>query len=571
MRRLFPFVALAALAGCNNDYLITPNRVADPLTLEVTSPTYGEFMGGNQIAVTGSVSPPVATLRIEGERVRVAKDGTFEVTLPVDHAYRIVDISATLDGQRLEERLPVFRGNDPLLTWPGAITGRLLPAGLDKLGEALGALVDGIGWADSINGVLPEFSDSNGNFAITPIGIIHEPTVVELESADGFLEAVFTLNDVTLNYDIDVPIIGLQETFTIGYERVAIGGTLIPELDEDGIITLTMTDAVIDLGDPIFSLGFLQGWLFDLVVGAVNDWIVEPLGELLLTFVLDQIGTIEVGGPFAFEFDLLGTPLEVALTRLATELDGLGLELGVGIGEPAPSGSLGMALPGLGTPYSSGAQATLAVHEGILQLLMADALLPYLNTGLQLGGQFGDIIGAGITGLPGGDQAPAGDGWCLSLDAGDAYVARMQEGQGVLGTVYLPDFVFDAGIQNGGNCDTWLKASLAVELGLLLEDGTKLGLDLAVPEGKILEYGATGYEEAEVIDGLGTYLGTAIGLVAGGLLDFDLADLLGGLGGDGGLSLGELEPEVVGSAPLLNEDGSWTEGLYAVSIKVWAD
>jgi hypothetical protein len=307
-------------------------------------------------------------------------------------------------------------------------------------------------------------------------------------------------------------------------------------------------------------------------VNALNDWIVEPLGEWVLTFVLDQVGVIELGGPFAFEFDMLGTPLEVALTRLATELDGLGLELGVGIGEPAPDQSLDMALPGLGTPFSSGAQATLAVHEGILQLVMADALLPYLSTGLQLGGQFGEIIGAGIKGLPGGDQAPDGDGWCLSLDAGDAYVARMQEGTDVLGTVYLPDFVMDAGIQNGGSCDTWLKASLAVELGLTLEDGQQIGIDLVVPEGKVLEYGATGVENDEVIAGLGTYLDTALGLLAGSLLDINIGDLLGGLGGGaGGLPLGELDPKVVGSAPLLNEDGTWTEGLYAVSVKLWAD
>jgi len=110
-----------------------------------------------------------------------------------------------------------------------------------------------------------------------------------------------------------------------------------------------------------------------------------------------------------------------------------------------------------------------------------------------------------------------------------------------------------------------------VEMGIALEDGASLGLDLQVPEGRILEYGATVDDEDAVIQGLGDYLGGAIGLLAGSLLDFDLADLLAGLGGEGGLSLGEIEPEFVGSAPLLNEDGTWTEGLYAVSIKVWAD
>ncbi|MEC7946113.1 MAG: hypothetical protein VX265_01015 [Myxococcota bacterium] len=569
MRASASLLALSALTGCNNDYLFTPSRLADTLTLELTSPTYGEYMGSDAITVSGRVSPVVATLLVEGQRVRPAKDGSFEVSLPVDHAYRIVDVEASLDGQQVAERVPVFRGNDPLQTWPGGVTGRLLPAGLTKLGEAVGSVIDGLGWADQINAVLPGYSDAR--FSFTPVGLLHDPTVVEMESTDEGLEAVFTLNNLTLNYDIEVPFLGLQETFVVGYEQVAVGGMLIPELDEDGLIYLTLSDAVIDLGDPIFELGFLQGWLFDLVVGTINDWIVEPLGELLLDFLLDEVGTIQLGGPFEFEFDLLGTPLEASLARIVTEVDGLGAELGLGIGEPAPTEPLDLAIPGLGAPYSSGAQATLAVHEGILQIVMADALLPYLTAGLDLGGSFGSIIGAGITQLPGGDQAPSGDGWCLSLDPGTAYVARMQEGTDALGTIYLPDFVIDTGIEQGGECTTWLKASLAVELGLKIEDGSKLGLDLIVPEGKILEYGATVDDEAAVVAGLGDYLGTTLGLLAGSLLDFDLADLLGGLATEGGLSLGALEPELVGSAPLLNEDGSWTEGLYAVSIKVWAD
>ena len=569
MRASASLLVLSALAGCNNDYVITPSRVADTLSLELTSPTYGEFMGSEAIVVAGVVSPPVATLMVEGQRVRPAKDGSFEVTLPVDHAYRIVDVEASLDGQVAEARVPVFRGHDPVETWPGGITARLLPAGLTKLGEAVGLLIDGLGWADQVNAVLPGYSDSNVSF--TPVGLLHDPTVVELESTNDGLDAIFTLNNLTLNYDIEVPFIGLQETFIIGYEQVAIGGMLIPELDEDGLVYLSLTDAVIDLGDPIFELGFLQGCLFDIVVGALNDWIVEPLGELLLDFVLDSVGSIELGGPFEFDLDLLGTPLQAKLAKLVTEVDGLGLELGMGIGEPAPSAPLDLAIPGLGAPYSSGAQATLAVHEGILQIVMADALLPYLSAGLDLGGSFGSIIGAGITQLPGGEQAPEGDGWCLSLDPGTAYVARMQEGTELLGTIYLPDFVIDTGIQQGGVCNTWLKASLAVELGLKLEDGSKLGLDLQVPEGKVLEYGATVDDEDAVVAGLGDYLGGTLGLLAGSLLDIDLADLLSGLGGEGGLSLGELEPKLVGSAPLLNEDGTWTEGLYAVSIKVWAD
>ena len=169
-----------------------------------------------------------------------------------------------------------------------------------------------------------------------------------------------------------------------------------------------------------------------------------------------------------------------------------------------------------------------------------DQLLTLLNQNLDLSGSFGDILGAGIETLPGGDDAPNGDGWCLTLDPGTATVVRMQEGIEPLVALYIPDLQVNVGIKDGDDCEDWLVASMATEVGLKVKEGSKLGIDLSIPEGAILYYGADDYTEAEVVEGLAGYLEGIIGLV-GGLAEIDLAELLGGGATDErGLPLGDI-------------------------------
>jgi hypothetical protein len=320
------------------------------------------------------------------------------------------------------------------------------------------------------------------------------------------------------------------------------------------------------------QLGELDGELLEWVLEALNDYILEPITDLLLAYVVDSIGVIELGGPFAFSFDLFGTSMEAQLTDISTDDEGMGLVVGLGIDEPVDLEALDIPTPGLATPYAAEADLALALHEGLFQLIVEDLLLGFLSQELSLSGTVGEIIGGGVRALPGGDQVPEeAEGWCLSLDPNSLYVARMQESISPLAVVYMPDFLVDIGVMQGGECGTWLKASLAVELGMGIEDGTALDIDLDVAEGLVLEYGATGVDEAEVIDALGAWLGGLIGLL-GGTLDLDLADLLGGIGGDtlGGL-MGDISPSFIGSTRLMREDGSWPEGLYAVSMDLWAE
>lgn len=554
---------LALLAACGSDYELRSDRVAGELVLTLTSPTYGQFMGDEDVTVAGTVWPRQARVTVEGEAVELDEAGAFTVRVPVGHAWRNIDVEASLDTQVARERVPVFSGHDPRETWPGGMTGRLLPAGLTKLGENLGAAIDASGWAEQIAAALP--SVETDVVDIVPVGVTHEPTVVELTPAEEGIEAAVTLNDLVVEYELRIDWLGYSTTMSAGWGQVAIGGLLVPSLDEDRVVWLTMTEARIDLDEAEVQFGAIDSWIIEWIVDGLNDLIVEPLGELLLDWVLAEYGVIEVGGPFAFESDLLGTPVAAALFDLYGDLEGLGLEVGIGLGEPAPTDALSIPTPDISTPGAADAHLALAVHEGLFHLLVGDVLLGYLSQDLDLAGSYGDLIGNGIVALPGGDQAPEADGWCLSLDPGSAHVTRLQEGVDPLAVVYLPDFVVNVGTMQGTTCEDWLVASLAVEIGLTL-DGTALDLDLEVPEGVVLYYGAEGVDEAEVIEGLGSWVSGMMGLL-GGMLDLDLGDLLGGI--DSGGLLGELSPRVIESAKMIDENGEWPEGLYALSIDLW--
>ena len=117
--RTLVFVSLAML-GCGGDL-----EPLGDLSLEIDSPTYGQFMGNAPLTVAGRVSDPMALVRVEGERVDVGADGYFEHTLSVLGPYRNVDVFASRTNDLVRERIPVFAGENPIDSWPSAMTARM--------------------------------------------------------------------------------------------------------------------------------------------------------------------------------------------------------------------------------------------------------------------------------------------------------------------------------------------------------------------------------------------------------------------------------------------------------------
>lgn len=557
--RLFSAVpVLLALVGCRNDYDITP-KVVEPPSFTVTSPTYGAFLGDGDILVSGTASPPGTALIINDVTVVSGEDGVFEMRLPVDGPYRVVDITA--GDQR--ERIPVFSGNDPEDTWPDGISARLLPAGLTRIGEDLGAVIDSSGWSTLIGDTLP--SIKGDGYSIIPDGVVHDPTVVVLEGTDGGINAALTFRNVGIAYTATVDVFGypLEAPLSLLFGEVALGAVAVPSLDSDDMLILELVEPSLVLDDPDITISIFEGWVLEWVLELVSDWVVEPLTDVLLDVVLSEFGILELGGPLAFDTDLLGTPLSMSLADIGGDTSGVRAGLAVGIGGPVSST---VVVPDPGAAEGDLSHVALGLHEGLFDTILSSQLLGLLEQELDLAGSFGDIIGAGVTQLPGGNDAPDGDGWCMSITPGTATVARLQTGIEPLAVLYIPDLVVSFGIQQSGDCEDWLVASLATEVEMGVKDGSALDIDLVVPEGAVLYYGADDYDEDEVVAALGDYVGSLIGLL-GGFVELDLGELLGGVELIPGLSPVSLS--IVDSQPLLNEDGSWDEGLYRVTIDLW--
>lgn len=544
--------------GCRNDYEIITAAV-EPVSVEVFSPDYGEFLGTEGAWVTGLVSPASTVVVIEDEVAAVGEDGSFSHFVAVDTPYRIIEVLA--HAERV--RVPVFSGQDPEDSWPGGLSARITPTGLTRIGEEIGALIDASGWAQSLEAVLPSISDSS--YGLTPVGISHDPSAIVLTGVDSGVDTVITLNNVTIEYDGWVDVLGyvIEVPISLGVGSIGLGAVAVPTLDDERMLTLALTDTTVAFDDPDISISVLEGWVLEWVLELVSDWIVEPLSELLLDLVLSQWGTLELGGPLAFATDLLGTEIALEVAEVGGDTSGLAAGIAVGIDEPI-SEVFAVATPVVEEGDTS--HLELGLHEGLIDTMLSSELLGMLEQSLELSGSFGDIIGAGVMLFPGGNEAPDGDGWCLSMDPGTATVARLQPSVEPLAVIYIPDLVVNIGIQQGSQCEDWLVASLAAEVSLAVEDGASLKLGIDVPEGAVLYYGASEWEEDEVVTALGGYVGTMVSLL-GGFTDLDLSSLFGDFTLIEGMS--PLSIAITDSEILLDSEGEWSEGLYQVSMELW--
>jgi len=540
-------------------------------SLQVTEPAYGEFYQEGPVPVAGKVEPYTATVLIEGQQVAVNQDGSFQGTVPFTKEYEIVEVEVP-DGA-LRERVPVFAGNPPMDTWPGGMAGRVLPSGLDALGKQLGGMIDSTGWLETMGSQLPEID--NGTWGLAPVGILQEPTEIALSPATSGVEVDFTLHEIGIQYEIwwdftpDPALSWLgsgSDYLTVQYETIAIGATADPILDDDGTLVFSLYEADLTMDDPEFIFGQTNAQILEFLLDLGSEWILEPLTETILDTIMGEIGTIDLGGPFAFETDLMGTPLGIELDSLYGDLDGLALGMEIALGEGLEDNVSTVPIP-TQNDAAVDAQFALAIHEGILDQLLSEQLLSLFED-IDLSGFAGDIIGNMVVTLPGGDEASNADGWCLTLDSGEASVVRMQEGIAPLVVLYLPDMIVNVGVDTGTGCNDWLVMSLAAEVGIEISDGTKLGIDLNVGEGAIVFYGAEEYVEDEVITGFSSFLSTLMNLV-GGFTEFDLADILGGGGDPLGLGLGGLSIELIDSQKIYTVQDEWPEGLFSLSINLW--
>jgi lipopolysaccharide export system protein LptA len=78
------------------DKTVTITRVLD---LEITSPEDNAEVTESPILVSGTVSDPLATVKVNDREVTVANDGTFSAFVELDYVKNTITVSATVDGQ----------------------------------------------------------------------------------------------------------------------------------------------------------------------------------------------------------------------------------------------------------------------------------------------------------------------------------------------------------------------------------------------------------------------------------------------------------------------------------------
>lgn len=563
MRTLI-FVGLA-LVGCQSDL-----EPMGDLGLDIITPQYGAFIGDAPVTVAGRVSDPTAVVRVEGDVVRVGADGYFEVELPMEGAYRNVDVYATRETKLVREHIPVFAGADPMDSWPGAMTARITPDGFMRMGQALGAAIDATNWDQQLIGAIP--SIDTGSLWIGVTDLAHEPTEVVLRPVDGGLDVGISLKEVELQLEAQFELFGSTQVVpvSVGYELIEIGAMATPAINADGIITLEMSDTFIIFDEPIIEALGVDLEFLDFLLDGIN-LVIEPVGEFLLDQVFGLLGVLELGGPLDFEADLLGMPLNISLAEVYGETEGLGLGLGVGLGTDAPVAPLPMWSPIESGLVADETHMLLAVHEGLIQGMLDGVLTDLLGSGFDLPPAMGGMIGTAIQALPGGESAPYAEAWCLDIDPGTAKVYRHQEGVEPMGALYLPDVRVGIGPDNGAGCEPWLTTSLALEVGLMIKEGTKINVDISIPDGAVIEYASTGtWSEAEVVSSLGSLVETMMSLL-GGSLSFDLAELLGDLGSDDSLLslVGDIKPQIIWNEEAVMNKGDVPVGTYMLSLSLW--
>lgn len=554
--RIFPVLFL--IAGCSSEGSLVPN--IPPLELTVESPSYGEFIGFGSVEVRGRVSHPSVLVEVEGKVISVEDDGSFSVLVAVPDDFRNIDVWARLSEEAERVRIPVFSGNNPMDTWPGMLTARLTERGLNAIGGQVGGLIDSMGWEDGITAALPTIETDW--FSLYPGELTHDPTTVVMTPSDDGIDMVITMENVLINMDVDL--FGLVLPGTLGFETVELGMMAVPDISDSGDITLAMTDSTVNMSDAVVEVAGVDVWLLELIIDGIAG-LTGGLGQSLIDGVLGGVGDLSIGGPFEFEADLLGTQIAFGLDEIDCDPEGVALELGLSIEDMGGEVAVDVPAPA-GTGQSD---LVLGVHEGLIQMALETDLLDLLSQEMELSGILGDVIGMTITALPGGQNAPEVDSWCLTLAPNDARVARFKYGIAPLAVISMPDVPIEIGyrIGSGGECTPWLTATLALQIGLNVEDGTKLGFDIEIPDGAVYYYGAPGdRDELEIVEQLGGVFDSLIGLI-GTQLEFDLAEMFG-VGGED-LLLGGIAPEIVHSTQVVDVNGDLVEGMYGVELLLW--
>ena len=385
------------------------------------------------------------------------------------------------------------------------------------------------------------------------VALDHAPTQAVLRPVHDGVELGLGIGGLTLEVQAGATLFGrtLSLPIHVGYERVEAGALARPSLADDGRATLGLGEAFVRLEAPDVRVGGADVWLAERAMGALGV-LLEPLGGRLLGTVLSPLDELSLTAPLEAWSDALGATVPVQLAEVSGDQHGLGLGLAVGAEAVGPLAVQPPSTEGL----SPSTHLAVSLHEGALDAAVAGPVLALLERDIPLaGGPLADLAALG-GGTP-----------CVGLSRGAAHATRLHGGLEPLATVYLPDLRVRAGTLAGEVCEGWAEVSLALEVGVHLREGTRLGLDVDVREGALLSHGAAGqWAEGELVRGVSDTVERLLDGPEGGP-EVDLAALLAGLELSAVPGIAEgfaLDPAVV-------EARSGEGGAVVVGIRLFPD
>ncbi len=531
--------------------------------------------------MAGAVSPPTATVLIEGVEVAVdPRTGLFQTEVPLaSDLYLNVDIRARVGELETRLAVPVFAGDDPLDRDPGGVSFRLTP-------EALSPILSLSFDAGLLNAALSELSLSLPTvredwIELLPQGLTLPRLGFGVGLGDSGIDVTITLDDLIVEYLLRLRVDDewLEGPLDLVYRQSTLVATAAPALDDKEALSLVVGPPVFELDDAIVRIAGFDSALLSEVADVLGDILLEPIGEVLGSILLSGFSNIPLGGPFDFETDLFGTPLRARLAEIYGDSEGFAGTLAIGIDEE-PTKPVTVPVPPAAFDLAP-VDLAIGLDESLLhRMILGSGFVDTYTQDLRFDGVVGEkLFGQGAREILGGSGLPDEvDGYCVKVDpaggnptpeGAPAIVSRLQDGISPLGVILIPDLRVEIATVQDDECVPWLQATLSAEVELNVTTGTVLEFDLQYGDGAVLSYATSAqWVEDRVLGDVEDYLDDLIGLL-GEAPSFDLADLVAGLD-PADSPLGALELEIVGSEPMRDASGAQVEGVYSV-LAVLAD
>lgn len=376
---------LLALVACKKDEVVTePPVPGGELVLE--SPAPAAWMAQGDAEATGTAAN-IDLVTVDGAEATLRADTTFRAPIALARGINLVEATGVdARGDTLFARHGVIAGTfaDPDGAVRGAIALRANQGALDAAAALAAGYLDPATLDASLAAVNPVYSDT---YIWDTVTVDADVTNVDFGAPElqitpsaGTLTLTATLPDLWVDarayadafgYDFDTDLaMWASEAVVTGTLRVGAEG---------GGITVSLTDATIELRDFGYSTDLLPSWVTDyLLVETIRDTIETKVIEQVETMVPPLLEETLGGLDPSFSTELLGTTVDLAFSfaDIAVDNDGLaiGLDLDVSVPQSGTRTFSGYLEAGAGDPtVDTTADLAAAVSDDLLNRVLFEA------------------------------------------------------------------------------------------------------------------------------------------------------------------------------------------------------